>query len=202
MKKIPNEPTVPRPIRARVFSYLAFVCWDRRESTPGTLNVANVYRGAMCANAASALGYACNIVLLTSIFAHDCGFDHPATSTWENRDALAQYSFDGFTDLWRVKAEMDRVRDLGLADDDEARDEFAARFGPDAYVCATVDCWIEATPSAPLFRCTGRCIPHLKPLYCCVEHQKDVRVSRLPTWLPPDFKRLQDWRKHRLLCKW
>ena len=84
-------------------------------------------------------------------------------------------------------------------DDYRAEVERLSRPVAEWFPCSA-GCGIEASKLSGLYRCSGQCTPDLKPRYCSKECQRLVRYL-LSSVLPYVYEGLQDWKRHRRVCR-
>lgn len=163
------HPPPTRPVltsdRARALALLAHLfTLEFQLHGPETLTAA-LYRAAIPANSAAALGYVPSIVLMTAQTIERSGCRDPS----KHPPGRSTNPFLDLTDLWRVW-DARVVEMMGELDQRDAK----VREHPQLYICARKGCGIEAVHKSGLKRCSGKCPSHGKPAYCSKECQKLV----------------------------
>ncbi|KAH9828683.1 uncharacterized protein C8Q71DRAFT_912205 [Rhodofomes roseus] len=169
----PSQPP-PRRILAIAYALQAKVYKDRAHVDKETIQIDDLRRAAIAADAAAAQGLVTPIVLnIAQYAAMPLGLPSNAYQSFKKLPEFAC-----LTDLWRVW----RRRNGEIEREQQARDRKVAR-APNAYRCAAEGCGIEGTKKATLLRCAGKCEEASKPHYCSKECQK------------------KDWKRHKRMCK-
>lgn len=169
LKALTSQLSTPRSIRARAYSILAHVHNEIRmnDHTKGRVcNIDTVFRAADAANAAAGLGFVSPIIIVVAMFVEHSGLRRQSECTFTG---LSVERFEQLTDLWRVS---DR-RAVEVQMRREAREDKVSK-APNAYVCATAGCGIEATRKSTLQQCAGKCRKEGKPSYCSKDCQRKV----------------------------
>lgn len=172
LQKLASDPCTPRAFRGRAFSVLSSIHFELRvdASDPSTWNIDSVYRAAVNADAAAALGFVSPNVLWVARNIDRVGFRRQSECKFPGHSTAR---FEALTDLWRV---YDR-RGEQLKREQDCREGKVSK-APNAYVCAAPGCGIEATHKSALQQCSGKCSKEGKPAYCSKECQRQVRVRR------------------------
>ncbi|GJE84151.1 hypothetical protein PsYK624_002270 [Phanerochaete sordida] len=175
-----RTPRASRSVRARALSLLASIHHARRIPNlerPGVWDLDALYRAAVCADEAAALGFTSPSVLAVGIEVERAGFRRRADCRLP-QSAWRVEHFAALAELWRV---VDR-RKVAIWRA-QTRRQAKLRRDPNAYVCAAPGCGVEGTHKAALARCSGRCAKPGKPAYCSKDCQK------------------KDWRRHKAFCR-
>lgn len=191
----------PRPIKARALSLQGRVHFDSRFEKKDAINIDNMYRAAVCANAAAALGFVSPDVLQVAQHVENIGFRRPEDNKFKEHSTER---FEKLTDLWEA---WDRRK--AMVQREEGKQAAKVEKQPNMYTCAAEHCGIESTSKSGLSACGGKCPPIAKPSYCSKECQKKVRRRCIPCkTLKPDINDsvdlpllIQDWKRHRPFCK-
>lgn len=177
LQKLASDPRTPRAFRGRAFSVLASVHFELRvdASDPDMWNIDSLYRAAVNADAAAALGFVSPNVLWVAGSIDRAGFRRQSECKFPGHSTAR---FEALAELWRV---YDR-REEQLKREQDCREGKVSK-APNAYVCAALGCGIEATHKSALQQCSGKCTKEGKPAYCSKECQR------------------QDWKRHKPFCK-
>lgn len=130
------------------------------DNVRGILNIDSMYRAALAADAAVALGFTSPAVL-------DIARTLQRAKFRTNEPPFLR--FFQLENLW------DAVDKLTLECDTRInKQEEKVQKNSNAYRCAAPGCGIEASSKSGLMRCAGPCSPNAKPAYCSKECQKKV----------------------------
>ncbi|KAH9929821.1 uncharacterized protein B0H18DRAFT_1117350 [Fomitopsis serialis] len=161
-----------RRILATAYSLQAKVYKDRAHIDVETLQIGDMHRAAVAADAAAAQGLVTPIVLFIAQFVA-MPFGPRGDASLKDMPQFACLS-----DLWCIWERRNEEMQL----EQLARDRKVSR-APNAYRCAAEGCGIEGTKKATLLRCAGKCQGANKPHYCSKECQR------------------KDWKRHKPMCK-
>ena len=163
-----SESKYSRSTRARGVAIIAHIYYEERgQQKPGSVNIDAVYRGAIFANKAAALGFVPPIVLSIADMVERVGFRRVETCP-------PGHSVDRFValeDLWRAYERRKEQVEM-----QEQNRQMKVQQNRNLYFCAASGCGIEGTHKSGLSRCSGECPLEGKPSYCGKECQR--RVSK------------------------
>lgn len=177
LMRVTSTPNVPRRDLGHAFSLFGHIQFERRidKDDKGCWNIDSLYRAAVCADKACALGFVSPTVLHIGVTVERVGFRRQQDCRFAG---WSTDRFEALEDMWRIvdrrKAEIHR---------EQSRRQEKLRKDPNAYICAAPGCGIEGTHKAALQRCAGKCTKEGKPAYCSRECQK------------------KDWKRHKPFCR-
>jgi hypothetical protein len=172
-KKI-TDPTHPeyvssasRPMRTKALSCMANAYLERSNIDKETLQIDDLYRAGELADACASYGLITPIVLFIGTRIETVGLRRQADCRFRGTDTTR---FEMLEFLWAAL----EARNAEIQAEKQKRDAKASK-APNLYQCAADRCGIEATKKSGLSRCSGPCLPDVKPSYCSKDCQRAVR---------------------------
>ena len=162
--------TASRSMKARAYSCLAEGQFEARIVDDGTTwNMDALYRAGLFADKCVALGLTTPAVVSIASAIERVGFRRKEDEMFPGHHPER---FEKLTNLWAAADK--RAAEVNKR---ETKQALKQESHPNAYICATEGCGIEATSKSGLMQCAGPCARDIKPAYCSKDCQRKVRTS-------------------------